>query len=82
MIIPSPFGTRKDGVNLVRRIDAIIDDKGNIVPTGMMIRKIGTEELYAEAVDVEDSVYVYEPTNIPIKSEVEDLGLQQSDLLG
>lgn len=82
MVIPIQRTIGEDGVNRVKRIDAIVDDKGNIVPTGMMIRKIGTEELYAEAVDKEDSGYVYEPTNIPIESEVEDLGLQQSDLSG
>lgn len=82
MIVPIPFGTRKDGVNLIKRIDAVVDDKGNIIPTGFKIHKIGTDEFYDSAIDVEGSLYSYEPTNIPIESEVEDLGLQQSDLPG
>ena len=32
-----------------------------------MIKKIGTEELYAQAWDVPESTFVYEETDIPIE---------------
>lgn len=33
------------------------------------IKQIGTDEVYDEAIDVEDSIYTYEETNIPIEEE-------------
>ena len=35
------------------------------------IRQIETDVLYDEAIDVENSTYTYEETNIPIEEEVE-----------
>ena len=66
------YRTREDGVNLYRTYST----------DGFKIRKVGTEEIYEEAIDVEDANFTYEETNIPIESEVKDLGLQQSDLPG
>lgn len=37
---------------------------------GFMIRKVGTDELYSEAVDLLDSEYVYEETDELIVEEV------------
>ena len=37
-----------------------------------MIRKVGTDELYAEAIDVEGIGYTYEETEIPIEKEDEN----------
>ena len=54
------FKTRNDGVNLYR----IYSDNNFI------IKKIGTEELYDEAIDVEGIEYKYEETNDKIESEV------------
>ena len=70
MLVKQYYMTRRDGVSLYRTFS----------DAGMMIRKFGTDELYGEAIDVEDANFAYEETNIPIESEVEDLGLQQSDL--
>lgn len=52
MIILENFGTRKDGVRLVRRYS----DKG------VMIQKVGTDELYNEAIDLEGAAFLYEET--------------------
>ena len=56
MIILENFGPRKDGVRLVRRYS----DKG------VLLRKVGTEELYNEAIDLEGSEFLYEETGKPI----------------
>lgn len=54
------YATRKDGVNLYRTYST----------EGVQIRKIGTEEIYDEAVDIESAPYTYEETNIPVESGV------------
>jgi hypothetical protein len=56
MIVKSSYKTRKDGVNLFRTSS----DKG------MQIRKIGTEEIYDEAIDVETADFQYEETDTPL----------------
>lgn len=45
--------TRTDGVNLYRTFSN----------EGFQIHKIGTDEIYDEAVDVEGAPYVYEETD-------------------
>lgn len=37
--------------------------------SGFMIHKVGTDEYYEEAWDLQTSPYVYEETNIPIDQE-------------
>lgn len=54
---------RKDGVKLYR----IYSDKD------MMIQKDGTEEIYSEAIDVENSGFTYTETDIPIEGDKGDL---------
>lgn len=49
--------TRADGVNLYRTYS----DKR------LMLQKVGTDELYSEAIDVEGAGYRYEETDIPIE---------------
>lgn len=61
MIIREYYTTRKDGVSLFRTYS---DNK-------VMIRKVGTDEIYDEAIDVEGAPYVYEETDQPINSEEE-----------
>ena len=61
MIIREFYRTRKDGVNLYRTYS---DQK-------VMIRKVGTNEVYDEAIDIETAPYVYEETDQPINSEEE-----------
>lgn len=57
MIVKEFYETRVDGVNLYRSYS----------DNGVHIRKVGTEEVYSEAVDVENAPYEYEETDIPIE---------------
>ena len=61
MIIREYYTTRKDGINLFKTYS---DNK-------VMIRKVGTDEIYDEAIDVEGAPYVYEETDQPIVEENE-----------
>lgn len=60
MIVREYFDTRKDGVRLYRTYS----DKN------LYIRKVGTDEVYSEAVDVEDAPYIYEETDKEIEEFV------------
>ena len=60
MIVKEFYRTRQDGVNLYRTYS----DKG------LQLRKVGTDEVYDEAIDVEDAPYTYEETDI----SSEDIG--------
>ena len=60
MIAKEFYMTRKDGVNLYRTYSS----------SGFKIRKVGTDEIYDEAIDVESADYRYEETDTPIESEV------------
>lgn len=59
---------RKDGVKLYHTYS----------DRNMMIQKDGTEEIYSEAIDVENAPYTYTETDIPIDVEPspidEDIG--------
>lgn len=59
MILREYFDTRKDGVRLFRTYS----DKN------LYIRKVGTDEVYSEAVDVEDAPYTYEETDKEIEED-------------
>lgn len=61
MIVREYYSTRKDGVNLYKTYS---DEQ-------YMIRKIGTDEIYDEAIDVENAPYEYEETDIKIETENE-----------
>lgn len=50
------YTTREDGVNLYKT------ESDN----GVMIRKVGTNEVYASAIDIESAPYQYEETDTPI----------------
>lgn len=56
MIVKKFYRTRNDGVDLYRTSS----------DRGMMIRKCGTNEEYAAAIDVDGSPFVYEETDHPI----------------
>jgi hypothetical protein len=58
MIVREFYSTRKDGVNLYRTYS---DEQ-------FMIHKIGTEEYYAEAIDVENAPFEYEETTEKIET--------------
>lgn len=53
MIIKEFYATHKDGKNLYRTYS----DKN------LRIRKIGTDEIYDEAIDIQGVPYVYEETD-------------------
>lgn len=57
MIVKDFYLTRDDGVNLYKTYS----------DEGFYIRKIGTEEVYDEAIDVESATYVYEETEEKIR---------------
>lgn len=59
MIIVEHFETRADGVELIRTYS----DKG------VKIQKVGTDEIYDDAVDVEGAGYRYTETEEPIEVE-------------
>lgn len=57
MIIKEYYRTRKDGVNLFRTYS----------DENLKIKKVGTDEVYDEAIDVEGAPYIYIETNEPIE---------------
>ena len=57
MVIKEYFRTREDGVRLYKSYS----DKG------VYIHKIGTDEEYTEAIDIEGAPYEYEETERPIE---------------
>lgn len=59
MLIKEFYKTRQDGVNLYRTYS----------DENFKIRQMPTGNIYDEAIDVEDSNYTYEETNIPIEEE-------------
>ena len=59
MIIKEFYKTRKDGINLYRTYS----------DQSVYIRKVGTEEEYTEAIDVESAPFTYVETNEPIEEE-------------
>lgn len=59
MIKREHYATREDGVELTRTYS----DKG------VKIQKVGTKEIYDEAVDVEGAGYRYTETEEPIEVE-------------
>ena len=60
MVVTEFYGQRKDGVNLYKTYSDI----------NHYIRKVGTDEVYSEAVDVEDAPYTYEETDKDIEELV------------
>lgn len=59
MVKKEYYRTREDGVRLFKSYS----DKN------VYIRKIGTDEEYSEAIDVEDAWFFYEETDRPIEQE-------------
>lgn len=53
MIIKEFYGTRNDGVNLYRTYS----------DANLKIHKVGTNEVYDEAIDVENAPFTYEETS-------------------
>ena len=59
MIIKEFYETRKDGINLYRTYS----------DQSVYIRKVGTEEEYTEAIDVESAPFTYEETDKIIETD-------------
>ncbi len=57
MVIKEFYKTREDGINLYRTYS----------DASLQIRKVGTEEIYDEAVDIENAGYEYEETDTLIE---------------
>ena len=57
MIVREFYTTRKDGVNLYRTYS----------DADLKIRKVGTDEIYDEAIDIEGAPYTYVETDMPIE---------------
>lgn len=64
MIVKEFYRKREDSVDLFRTYS----DKG------LQIQKVGADEIYDEAVDVENSGFEYVETDIPIETEQETQG--------
>lgn len=62
MIIKEFYRTRKDGVNLYRTYS----------DANLKIHKVNTDEIYDEAIDVENAPYTYEETDEPIEIQPDD----------
>lgn len=63
MIQQEFYMERKDGVKLYRTYS----------DRNMMIQKDGTDEIYSEAIDVENSGFTYTETDIPIEGDTGEL---------
>lgn len=57
MVVKEFYRTRADGVNLYKSYS----------DEGFYIRKVGTNEVYSEAIDVENAPYIYEETDKKIE---------------
>ena len=64
MIQKEFYRQREDGVNLVRTFSG----------KQVYIRKVGTNEEYSEAIDIEGAPYVYEETDKEIEQYDEPIG--------
>ena len=62
MIKKEFYKTRSDGVNLYKTYS----DKG------YLIKQVETNEIYEEAIDIENAPYTYEETDIPIEEATEE----------
>lgn len=63
MIKTEYFMTREDGVSLIRTYS----------DENYYIQKVGTDEIYAEAIDVDFATWTYEETTTKIEEETEDI---------
>lgn len=62
MIIKEFYRRRFDGINLYRTYST----------DGLQIRKVGTDEIYDDAVDVEGAEYTYKETDILIETGADE----------
>lgn len=67
MLVKEFYRKREDGKDLYKTYS----------DENFMIRKVGTNELYEVAIDVEDAPYTYEETDIPIEDEETDIKIEE-----
>ncbi len=72
MIITEYYIERADGTELYRTFS----------DSGVMIQKLGTDELYSEAVDAQGSGNAYTETDIPVPEDAEITVGDMMELLG
>lgn len=65
------FKTREDGVDLYRTYS----------DRGLKIQKVGTAEIYDEAIDVDGAGYEYVETDVPIGEVIDSDEATETDLL-
>jgi hypothetical protein len=75
MIIKIQYKSKTDGeVKLVKRISGVYAEDGKtIIPTGFKIRKVGTDEMYDEAIDIEGTHFEYVESDLPIEVEYNEI---------
>lgn len=66
MIVREFYEKRFDGVNLYKTYS----------DEGFYIKQVETENIYSEAIDVEDAPFTYEETSEPIEVEKEEQPLE------
>ena len=71
MIVTEEYMVRPDGVRLIKTYS----------DSGLIIKKVGTDEEYTEAVDPEDSGRVYVETDKPIPEETEESPADMPELI-
>ena len=73
-IVKEFYKTRNDGVNLYRTYS----------DNNYKIKKIGTEEIYDEAIDIETASYEYKETSesVDILNEIEEKAMAYDILIG
>lgn len=73
-IVKEFYKTREDGVNLYKTYSN----------NNYKIKKVGTEEVYDEAIDIETASYIYEETSelIDMLSEIEAKAMAYDILIG
>lgn len=70
-VIKEHYITRSDGTELYRTYS----------DRGVYIRKVGTEEIYSEAVDIADAPYEYEETDTAIEKYSDPYHATESDYI-
>ena len=70
MVVKEFYTTRFDGVNLYKSYSN----------KNLLIQKEGTNEIYSEAIDIENAPYVYVETDQPIEELGEDFNKDGSDI--
>ena len=69
MIVKEFYRQREDGVNLYHTFS----------DEGLLIHKVGTDEIYDDAIDVENAPYQYEETEVKIDGEFNNSDISDAE---